>query len=88
MNGGYILNYVIFLVMWFPCIYFLSLHWKSKNFKFYLSLAYAIGLLTYRLNRNDWSLYNANNFISCFGIAALFVCLAVILIYYFRKSEI
>jgi len=51
------------------------------------SLAYATGLLTYRLGHNEWGLYNSNNFMSCLGTAALFVFIAAILIRFFREVQ-
>ncbi len=34
---GYIVNYIIFLIMWSPAIYLLSLYWNRKTPKFHLS---------------------------------------------------
>lgn len=83
----YLANYVIFLILWSPAIYFLSLYWNSKTIKFRLCLSYAIGLLTYRLNHDEWGLYNLENFVSCLGLAALFVFLTAIFSYYIRKES-
>lgn len=86
-SDSYTANYIIFLIMWSPAIYLLSLYWNTKTIKFRLSLAYVIGLLTYRLNNTAWDLYDLNNFMTCFGISALFVCLAAGLIYFNREVK-
>jgi hypothetical protein len=79
---GYIVDYLIFLIVWSPAIYLLRLYWNSKTLKFRLSVAYTIGLLTYRFTHNEWGLYDFDNFVTCFGIATLFTGLTAALIYF------
>lgn len=86
-SSHYTGNYIIFLIMWSPAIYLLSLYWNTKTIKFRLSLAYAIGLLTYRFNNLGWELYDFSNFISCLEISGLFVFLAAILIYFVKEGK-
>lgn len=85
--GDYIANYIIFLIIWSPAIYLLNLYWNTKTSKFRLSLAYAIGLVTYRLGHNEWGLYDSDNFVICIGTAALFTFLVAALIYFVNGSK-
>lgn len=85
--GGYIANYTIFLILWAPAIYLLKLYWNKKTLKFLLILAYAIGLLTYRLSHYEWGLYDPDNLVSCLGVSALFVCLAALITYFNRRDH-